>query len=62
MQRILDDERPQALVPLPAEHVEDEWMHLRVLAARTPAAEAAGADSGPLAGPAVQTPSRAGPL
>src|SRR2546427_124214 len=57
VERIVDDERAQRLVPLAAEHIHDERVELRVVAAHAPTAEATRPERRPLARPAVQPPS-----
>jgi len=41
VQRVFDDERPQRLMFVAAEDIEDKWLRLCVLAARAAATEAA---------------------
>lgn len=55
VESVIHDERPEALVFRTAENVHDERLQLRVLPAHAAAAEAAGAERGPFACPAVHT-------
>ena len=61
MDRVLDDQGPKPLVPVPAVHIEDERMAARVIAAGTPAAEPACRERRPLTGPTVHLRSPNGP-
>lgn len=53
MERVLDDERPQGLVFLPAKDLDDEGVRPRVLAAGPTTTETARAERRALADPAV---------
>jgi hypothetical protein len=57
VQRVLDDERAQRLVLTASKDVDDEWLRLRMLAARPTTAEATCAKRRPLANPAIHNPS-----
>ena len=61
MDRVLDDQGPKPLVPVPAVHIEDERVAARVIAAGTPAAEPACRERRPLTGPTVHLRSPNGP-
>lgn len=53
MERVLDDERPQGLVFLPAKDLDDEGVRPRMVAAGATPAEPACAERRALADPAV---------